>query len=326
MGYGILVDTVQFGSSQAGQQAPSAVRAGGRQIAARQRADRAEPLQQASVLRARREALLRGELAGGKLPAYFRLLAQAQERAGRAEAAFETLEEGWRRFPDRPELLRQQALLLVAQGLFLAALDRASQYLARRPDDRAAHLVLGEALRSAGRPREAAVLLEEAALRFEDDAEVAARLALAYARAGHHLASGRLFARAVDLGGDYAYEAAEELRAAGRLSEALRYNARVPDAPRRLRQRLATHLAAERFARAAALDGPLAAAGALDDVTSYRLAYAHLRAGDLDRAEALCGRVEDPGLAPDVARLLEAVDERRRGRGPGTGDPGEAGP
>jgi predicted Zn-dependent protease len=262
------------------------------------------------------DALVRGDKIGQKIPSYFQLLARVEKALGRPQDSYDTLERALRRFPNEHELLREEALLLVNAGLYLAALEKGQEYLARRPEDRNGYLILGEALRSAGRPREAAVILEWAVLRFNQDPEVLARLAFSYATDRRWLAAARLFTRSTRLGGDFAHEAAEHFRLAGKLREALEQNALVQNLEKRLRQRLALYIEAERFARAAALDRLLVAAQALDDTTRYRLAYAHLRTGNLDRAKDLCLQVKDPAIEESTAKILEAVAEHQGLEGP----------
>ncbi len=262
-------------------------------------------------------ALFRGEKIGRDLPSYFQLRARAEQELGRTEDAYRTLDQALGLFPTHHQLIREQALLLVKKELYAAALQKGQEYLSRNPRDRDGYLILGEALRSAGQPHRAAVILEEAALRFEQDPQVLARLAFAHATNGHNLAAARLFARATRLGGDHAFAAAEHFRLAGRFREAMEQNTLVPDPKKRLSQRLALYLGWEHFDRAAALERPLSAAGALDDTNRYRLAYALLRTGDLDRAEKHCLQIGDPALEESAAKLLETL-ARERTRSPPT--------
>jgi tetratricopeptide (TPR) repeat protein len=260
-------------------------------------------------------ALIRGEKIGRDLPSYFQLRARVERELGRTEDAYRTLDRALGLFPTHHQLIREQALLLVNEELYAAALEKGQEYLSRNPRDRDGYLILGEALRSAGQPHRAAVILEEAALRFEQDPQVLARLAFAHATDGHNLAAARLFARATRLGGDHAFPAAEHYRLAGQFRQAMEQNALVPDPEKRLSQRLALYLGGEHFDRAAALERLLSAAGALDDTNRYRLAYALLRTGDLDRAEKLCLQIGDPALEQSATKLLQAI-ARERTRGP----------
>lgn len=256
-------------------------------------------------------ALDKGKPIGQKLPSYFQLRARVEEKLGRLEAAYGTLEEARRLFPQQYELLREQALLLVNEGLYAAALEKGRDYLAKRPSDRDGYVVLGEAMRKAGRPREAAVILEEAALGFNQDPEILARLAFAYSTDQRTLAAARLFARATRLGGDHAFAAAEHFRLAGRFREAVEMNAFVKEEKKRLSQRLAIYLGEEHFGRAASLAQALVDAEALDDTNRYRVAYASLRIGDLNQAEELCQEIKDPVLRESAAKLLKTIADER---------------
>ncbi|MBN2496949.1 MAG: tetratricopeptide repeat protein [Deltaproteobacteria bacterium] len=256
-------------------------------------------------------ALEKGAAVGRKLPAFFQLKARAEKELGLVEAAYGSLEEARGLFPGQDDLVREQALLLVGEGLYAAALSKGQEYLARRPEDRDGYLILGEALRKAGRPREAAVILEQAALRFDQDPEILARLAFAYSTDHRTLAAARLFAKATRLGGEHAFAAAEHFRLAGRFREAMQMNARVQDPKKKLSQRLAIYLGSAHFSRAAALEGALVSATALDDTCRYRLAYANLRTGDLQTAERLAREVEDAALKESAGRILARIAELR---------------
>ncbi|NOZ85201.1 MAG: tetratricopeptide repeat protein [Deltaproteobacteria bacterium] len=259
--------------------------------------------------------LNKGEKIGRRFPSYFQIKARVQEKLGKVEEAYTTLENAITSFPRHYELLREQALLLVNEGLYAAALEKGSTYLDKVPNDRDGYLVLGEALRKAGSPGKAAVILEKAALRFKQDPQVLARLAFAYSTGKHLLAAARLFARATLLGGDYAFAAAEHFRLAGHFHEAVRLNARVKDSKKRLSQRLAIYLGSERFERAAALEKSFSSIGPLDDTTRYRLAYADLRIDELDRAENLCKKIKDRALKDSASKLIDVISRQRKEQG-----------
>lgn len=257
------------------------------------------------------DLLEKGSAIGSKLASYFKLKARAQERIGDIEIAYETLLEARKIFPRNREIIREQALLLVNAGLYSTALSKGREYLSMKPDDRDGYIILSEALRRAGRPREAAEILEETTVRFRQDAEVVGRLALAYAENGRTSAAAKLFSRSTKMGGDYSFAAAEYCRLAGRFRDAIRMNALVSDTKKRLSQRLAIHLGSEAFDRATALTQSLQSANAMNDTNRYRLAYAHLRVGDLDRAEALAIQISDPAMKLSARDMREQVAKER---------------
>ncbi len=269
-----------------------------------------QALYQSGRYRESLEALDRGKSIGRKLASYFRLRARVQQQLDRIDGAYGTLEQGRRLFPQEHDLVLEQALLLVRQGLYTAALKKGEQYLGLRPDDRNGYLVLGEALRRAGRPRQAARVLEQAHLRFPGDPDVLARLGLAHAADGRLRVAARLLSIAARVKPEYAFSSAEYYRLAGRFEWAIEINARVPDPAQRLSQRLAIHVGRESFDRAAALEPLLRSAGAMDELNQYRLAYANLRVGDLERARQLALQVRDPALRPRAEDVLRSIHEQ----------------
>jgi predicted Zn-dependent protease len=257
------------------------------------------------------DALRRGRAAGERLPSFYRLLAKAELAAGLTDAGYQTLLDGAARFPDRPELQLDRALFLIEAGLYSAALEAAEAYLATRAADAHGHAVMAEALRSSGRPLEAAAVLENALIEDPSNPDLIARLGLSYSSAQKHLASARAFFRAGFFSGQYQFETAEQFRLAGKTRRALLHNEAVPDQVKRLRQRLTILLAGERYDRAAALFDQIEQANAWNDNTRYLLAYAHLQTGELERSEQLCRQITEPALKASAEKVLETIASLR---------------
>lgn len=255
-------------------------------------------------------ALQRGRAAGVKIAGYWLLAGRIELALSHPQQAYRVLRRGLTRFPRDRRLLRDATLVLIRLRLFDAARRLARRYLRVAKNSAWAYLALGEALRGAGRHRDAIALLEEGRLRFPEQVALRARLAYAYADAGMVLTAARTFARLSVEHPRYAHAAAELYRRGGRRRAALRLNARVVGDARRLRQRLSILVGGQRWARALALQGSLARAGLLDDERRYLLAYAHLRAGHYDRAAALAGAVEKGPLARDARAVREAAERR----------------
>jgi tetratricopeptide (TPR) repeat protein len=135
--------------------------------------------------------------------------------------------------------------------------------------------------------RKAAPLLETLVAMFPKDATLISHLAYAYAAWERSYAAAKLFERAVDLGGDFAFEAADQFRLAGRYDRALRLNGRVSKRSRRLEQRLAIVVGAGAMGRVLALAETLKKLGQWDDATRYRVAYAHFALGQADQAATI---------------------------------------
>lgn len=250
------------------------------------------------------QELVAGEGVGDRIAGYFVLRAAIEGELDRSHDAYHTLENGLSRFDGSPDLLRQQALVLIRLGLVQAAMDPARRYLDAAPDDPYAYLVLAEALRTNGQIEPNNLLLEEALLRFPDDPDVISRLAYGYAAAGRPSTSARMFLRGHAVSPQYDYEIAEQLRVAGQHRRALGFNARVEDPQRKLVQRLAIYSAMERHDLAAALTPMIERLPDVDDTTRYHLAYACYMAGDHQAVRRLVDTIEDSWLRDSGEELV----------------------
>jgi hypothetical protein len=243
------------------------------------------------------------------LPSSWLIRAQAARVMGDMALAWAALSQGADRFPERPEFSRQQVLLLVELGLTREAGDRASGMLAAGRVTAADALIFSEALRRSGALQQAAVLLEEARLRFPEDPDIPARQAAVALDAGQPLTAARFLQVAAEYDSAYALDAAELFRRAGHLEAALYMNAQVEDPIQKVRQRFGLLLDAQDYERALALQPRLSRlALTQEDSVAYGLAYALFRTGDPAGAEALLKTISDPDLFEKATALRQAME------------------
>lgn len=240
------------------------------------------------------EAYAKGESAADDQPLLYARWARAHLKAEAPEAALRVLARGLEHLPAAAVLQRELALLYARFARFEAAFEFALGIGEAPERDRVLRAV-ASGLMDAGDPAAAARVYEAARLHAPGDAELLGLHAHALAAQGNPGAAARLFERQ-----GAARAAAEQYRLAGRTADALRVNARVPEAAARLRQRLDILLGAERWAAAHALEGALRPHA--DDQVRYRMAYAALKAGDAEAARRLAASSRLPG-----ARRLEAA-------------------
>lgn len=232
--------------------------------------------------------------------------------AGDRGGAFAALERAERRLPDDATFTRQRVLYLLELGLFVAAAAAGEEYLARAGHAPEAYLALGEALRRARRADDAARVLEAARLRAPGHEQVLVALAHAHLDAGRPRAAAVVLEEAARLDAKYQAEAAELFRRAGALDRALYLNASVQDAPAKARQRLGLLLQRAAFDQALALEPRLSRLGLLDDEeVRYALAYACYRAGDLERADLRLRGITRPELFRAATDLRKAIQLER---------------
>ena len=150
--------------------------------------------------------------------------------------------------------------------------------------------------------RAAIPLLEGLAASAPTDAEFRASLAHAYAHNRRWFSAARLFEEAVSLGGNYAFEAADQYRMARRYGHALRMNGRAPTSLAQREQRISILFEQGQYARIVAMDAKVNDLGA-----RYRLAYAHYAVGDTDGATDRARSLLSTAYRDEAAALLKAM-------------------
>jgi len=243
---------------------------------------------------------------------YWLMLARAHQQGGASGEAWTALAEGRARFPELRELLRLQVLLLLEMKLYGEAAELGQGWLDGAGDEVEPWLVLAEAFRLSGDPDRALVLLEQARLRFPDDAGIPKQLAHGLLSLGRPYVAAMLLSDVAEQDATLWQPVAESWRRAGRTDRALEANAKVPDTAERTRQRLGILLEREDFERAVSLHARASRLGLLqDDGVAYGLAYARFRSGDLDGAERLLQQISDPRVFKLAIGLRQAMDSCR---------------
>lgn len=156
------------------------------------------------------------------------------------------------------------------------------------------HLLYGD--------RDALAMLEQIVARFPKDAELRAHLGHVYARKRQWFSAARLFEEATNLGGPYAFEAADQYRMAGRYGHALRMNGQASSSDTQKAQRLAILFEDKQYARIVAMNAQFKAPD-----SRYRVAYAHYSVGDYVDAELLSKALLGTSYGEEARALLEAM-------------------
>jgi len=233
------------------------------------------------------------------------LRAEALVGVGDLEGAYAELEAAARQFPDAAAPRLELMALCADQGLEGAAVAWAEALVALpqgRSEASAQAVFVALYQRASALP-----LLERVAALHPTSATLRAALAHAYAATHHPGAAARLFEEAVRLGGDYAFEAADQYRLARETSAALQANARVSDPSRRLEQRLHVLFEAGMAARVVALYGELRERGLDRPEVRLRVAYAFQALGQTARAASLARSLEGTAEASRARALLTAM-------------------
>lgn len=242
-------------------------------------------------------------------PSLYEIKAQCLWQLHQEEAAFTTLTEAQRKFPNQLGFLRRQAFYLLEKKLYHQAAQLGLSYL-ERSHSAQDYAALGNALRLAGALELAARVLEQGRLRHPQDVTLAKLLAHTYLARNMPLAAAWILEQTAQFDPRLYADAAELYRRGKDYYRALYLNAQVPDFKAQRRQRVAILLALKRYAEVLAMDKPLARAGLLqEDAVRYALAYAAYRVGKLALAEAYLKAISDPKIFRQAAELRRLLKE-----------------
>ena len=248
----------------------------------------------AVLTHARAASALRDEVLAQPL-----LAASALKALGRDAEAFEVLNRACMHYTADVRPCLELALLARENNVF-HQVRRATKYVLSRNPTREEVQQVFYVLRG---DQESLPILEEVIATEPTSSEYRAMLAHLYAATQRWLIAARLFEDAARLGGNYAFEAADQYRMAGRHRDALRMNAQVPQSLRQSEQRLSILFEYKQYARITTLKTEFEDPGSL-----YRVAYAHYAIGDYVNARKGAQRLLETPYAEEAKSLLGAIE------------------
>jgi tetratricopeptide (TPR) repeat protein len=246
------------------------------------------------------------------IPSLYAIWARSHWQLDEPDRAWAALDAGLERFPEHYDFLRQQVFYLIELGLYKKAVAAGQRYLRvseATPED---HMAIGKALRESGELAKAEAFLQRAALRFPDNPKVKIQLAQVHMDQDQLVAAADLYGDAARLDPTYMAEAAESYRRAGKLHQALNFNAQVADQAKKLKQRLAILVQLEQYERATGMEAALLRNDLLDNEDiRYALAYAYFQSRRFDAAERHLQHLTQSDLFRKAAKLRTAMSECR---------------
>lgn len=249
------------------------------------------------------------------MPGVHRLRIHCAWQQGDRAGAFAALGAAQARFPGEDGFTRQRLLYLLELGLVREAAEAGRAWLEAAGWPAEACATLGEALRRAHAPDEAARTLEVARLLHPGQEPILLALAHAHLDAGRPRAAACLLEEAALRRPALLSEAAELRRRAGDLDRALWLNGQVADQAQKTRQRLGILLQRGWLEQAAALAPRASRLGLLEDEeVRYALAWVLYRTGDLDRAREALRAITRADLFRAAAELRRAIEAEAEGQ------------
>jgi len=227
------------------------------------------------------------------------LEARALEGLGRDAEAYSVLNRACAAYSDEFRPCLELTALAHKKNLVHEVRRSARRTLALAPSLEASkvlfHLLYGDG--------EAITLLEQIVAKYPKDAEIRGLLAHVYAGHRRWFSAARLFEESTRMGGNYAFEAADQYRMAGRYRHALRMNDQAPSSDVQRAQRLSILFEQKRYARIVAMKTSFTKPD-----SRYRVAYAHYAVGDYVGASVHARALLNTDYRAEATVLLKAID------------------
>ena len=150
-------------------------------------------------------------------------------------------------------------------------------------------------------------IVEQIAAAYPDDPEFRALLGHMYAGERYWFSAARLFEEATQLGGQYAFEAADQYRMAERYDDALRMNRLANAGQKQIKQRISILFEQEQYARIVAMNASVDEPG-----IQYRLAYSHYAIGEYAAARRHAKALLKTSYRDEASALIQAMKPRTK--------------
>lgn len=246
-------------------------------------------------------------------PQLYGVRADCYWRQGFQDLAIETLNNGFRKFPDAINFMRQKFQYYVQSGLYTAASELGVELLDSPALSESDYLAFAQAFDGAGRTELAMELLEEARARFPENPDFVLLLAHIHLKNEQLLSAANLFEQAALIDPAFYSEAAEVYRRAGQYATSARLMAQIQEPADQLLQRVSLYIETGEYERIVALKKDLRRTGMMaDDNVRYAVAYAHFRLQDLDESETLLAAIEDADLFRKATVVRQSIAECRQ--------------
>ena len=224
--------------------------------------------------------------------------------------ALKALSMGEKRFPKDTTLLKQKFYYFVELKLYQTAISSAKAYMAKSKPNANEYLVLGQMLIGAGEKESAIKVLEEAKIRFPNEAKISVLLGHLYLKQGMLYTTAHLFEQASYYDSKYLKDASEMYRRASDLPHAIYLNSQISDKVEKLKQKVAIYIDRGEFEMIIGLKEGLERYKMLeDDTLRYALAYAYYIVKDYEKAEALFKQITDNGLFAKATLIRKNIEK-----------------
>lgn len=249
-----------------------------------------------------------GELGRNKASLYaFR--ADCYWKLKKQNKAIEALSGGYETFKEA-SLLKQKLFYYAELTLYQAAVETSMEYMKNVGKNEEDFMALAQMLMSADQTNAAIKVLEEAKIRFPDNAKLSVLLAHSYMKKEMPYSGASLFEYSSYYDQKYLKDAVEVYRRVKDYPHAIFLNSLMLDKQEKLKQKVAIYIDRGEFEKVIGLKDGLNRYGMLeDDNLRYALAYAYYMAKDYESAEAQLKRISDSELFAKATLIRKNIEK-----------------
>ena len=236
--------------------------------------------------------------------------ADAYKQLGKMEQAWEVLDEGITRFPDSESFYRQKFYYLAELGYYQQALVYAKKILKAKDYPAKDYLSQAYVLRENKQYNEAATILEEAVIKYNDDTKLLELLGQVYIDQEHYIMAALVFDWASLNHPKFAQKAASLYLKAKQPVRALQLNRRVLDQKEKFKQRMGIDIYLEDYESMVSTIPALKRYDLLkEDNIVYAIGYGYYMNSDFSNAKKYLKQVKDSQLFAKASSIFQQIEK-----------------
>jgi len=244
----------------------------------------------------------------GQYPSLIFMKYEAQRNLEQPFAAWNTLKEGEKLYPENEKFIKQQVFTLIQLGFYQEAADLGLSFSKKFKLTADDYIAIGAALSRTQNAELGAKFLEIAKLKYPDSVTANKSLANHYSHQKHYYSAARLMETIAIDDPNLITEAAELNKLSGQYFRTLFLNSRSTNQFDKLKQRLALFLEFEEYEKASLMEKDLHRNNVLeDDNVRYALAYSHFKSGKYDLAEKQLNQIKSTRLLSKANQIRMAI-------------------
>jgi hypothetical protein len=243
-------------------------------------------------------------------PQFFMIKAESFKQQGLFDDAWTVLDEGLTLFPDESLFYRQKFYYLLELGFYRSALEYAQKYLQSKDYSAKDYLAVAYTLRENHQLDAAAVLLEEAVIKYSDDDKLIELLGQVYIDQEKYIMAALVFDWAAIKQPKFAQKAATLYLKAKQPIRSLQLNRRIANQKDKFKQRLGIDIYLEDYETLVTETPALKRYDLLkDDNILYAIGYGYFQIGDNTNAKKYLKQISDSRLFAKASNIFQQIEK-----------------